>query len=280
MRLLVTGAAGMLGRDVTAAAGDAGHEARALARADLDITDAAAVRAAISDAAPDAVINCAAWTDVDAAEAAEEQATAVNGTGAGNLAAAAKEAGALLVHVSSDYVFDGRASEPYPEDAPTSPASAYGRSKLAGEHAIAEAGDRYAIVRSAWVFGPHGKNFVDTMRRLGAERDEIAVVDDQVGCPTYTGHLAAALIKVAEQGTTGVLHVAGGGRCTWFDLAVATFEETGLACRVRPQSTADTGRPAPRPAFSVLGSTRADAPVLPHWREGLRAHLTRMEVAA
>ena len=130
------------------------------------------------------------------------------------------------------------------------------------------------------VFGPHGRNFVDTMRRLGAERDEISVVDDQIGCPTYTGHLAAALVQIAERGTTGVLHVAGGGQCSWFDLAVATFEETGLACRVRPQSTADLGRPAPRPAYSVLGSTRADAPVLPHWREGLRAHLTRVEVAA
>ena len=268
----------MLGTDVVAAA--AAHDVVALTRAQLDVTDAEAVREVVRDAHPDAVINCAAWTDVDGAEAAEEQATAVNGGGAGNLAAAAKEAGALLVHVSSDYVFDGRASEPYPEDAPTGPESAYGRSKLAGEHAVAEAGERYAIVRSAWVFGPLGKNFVDTMRRLGAERDEISVVDDQVGSPTYTGHLAAALLQIAEQGTTGVLHVAGGGRCSWFDLAVATLEETGLACRVRPQSTADLGRPAPRPAFSVLGSTRADAPVLPHWREGLRAHLTRVEVAA
>jgi dTDP-4-dehydrorhamnose reductase len=280
MRLLVTGAAGMLGRDVTAAAADAGHAVAGLARADLDITDAAAVRSAVVAARPDAVVNCAAWTDVDGAEAAEEQATAVNGAGAGNVAAATREAGALLVHVSSDYVFDGHAEEPYREDAPTAPAGAYGRSKLAGERAVAAAGGRSAIVRSAWVFGPHGRNFVDTMRRLGAERDEVAVVDDQIGCPTYTGHLAAALVAVAEQGLTGVLHVAGGGRCSWFDLAVATFEETGLDCRVRRQSTADLGRPAPRPAFSVLTSTRDDVPVLPHWREGLRAHLNRVEVAA
>jgi dTDP-4-dehydrorhamnose reductase len=280
MRLLVTGAAGMLGRDVTAAVEDAGHETRALARADLDITDAAAVRAALLAHRPDAVINCAAWTDVDGAETAEAHAAAVNGAGAGILAAAAKESGALLVHVSSDYVFDGRAREPYTEDAPTGPQGAYGRSKLAGEHAVAAAGGRHAIVRSAWVFGPHGRNFVDTMRRLGAERDEVAVVDDQIGCPTYTGHLAGALVQVAEQGTTGILHVAGDGQCSWFDLAEATFAETGLACRVRRQSTADARRPAPRPAFSVLRSTRADAPVLPHWREGLRAHLTRVEVAA
>ena len=278
MRLLVTGAAGMLGRDVVAAANDAGHEVVALARADLDITDAAAVRAAVLDARPDAVINCAAWTDVDGAEADEPAATAVNGDGAGLLTAAAAEAGALLVHISSDYVFDGDAAEPYPEDAPTGPRSAYGRSKLAGEHAVAAAGGRSAIVRSSWLFGPHGRNFVDTMRRVGAERDEVAVVDDQIGRPTYTGHLAPALVTIAERGLTGVLHVAGGGHCSWFELAVATFAEAGINCRVTPQSTADLGRPAPRPAFSALASTRSDAPVLPDWREGLRAHLARVEV--
>jgi dTDP-4-dehydrorhamnose reductase len=272
MRLLVTGAAGMLGRDVVAAAED--HEVVALARADLDITDADAVKAAIEAARPDAIINCAAWTDVDGAEADEAAATAINGAAAGNLA----DHGIHLVHVSSDYVFDGAASEPYTEDAPTAPRSAYGRSKLAGEHALS--GANAAIVRSSWLFGPHGRNFVDTMRRLGAERDELAVVDDQIGCPTYTGHLAPALVAIAEDRTTGVLHVAGGGRCSWFDLAVATFEETGLTCDVRRQSTADAGRPAPRPAFSALQSTRSDAPVLPPWREGLRAHLARLEVTA
>jgi dTDP-4-dehydrorhamnose reductase len=272
MRLLVTGAAGMLGRDVVAAAGD--HEVIALARADLDITDPDAVRAAIQAARPDAVINCAAWTDVDGAEEHEAEATAVNGAGAGNVAAAAP----YVVHVSSDYVFDGEATEPYTEDAPTAPRSAYGRSKLAGELALE--GANAAIVRSSWLFGPHGRNFVDTMRRLGAERDELAVVDDQVGCPTYTGHLAPALVTIAERGLTGVMHVAGGGRCSWLDLAVATFDETGLRCTVRPQSTADLGRPAPRPAFSALASTRDDAPVLPPWREGLRAHLARLEVTA
>jgi dTDP-4-dehydrorhamnose reductase len=300
MRLLVTGAAGMLGRDVVAAAGEAGHEVVALARADLDITDAAAVRAAVRAARPDAVVNCAAWTDVDGAETAEEAATAVNGAGAGHVAAAAAEAGAHLVHVSSDYVFDGRAREPYAEDAPTAPQSAYGRSKLAGEREVATAGAAAehaveaagaiegcavvtpgaAIVRSSWLFGPHGRNFVDTMRRLGAERDELAVVDDQVGSPTYTGHLAPALVTIAEGRLTGVLHVAGGGHCSWLDLARAIFEETGLTPRVRPQSTAELGRPAPRPAFSVLASSRPDAPVLPPWRDGLRAHLARVEVTA
>jgi dTDP-4-dehydrorhamnose reductase len=280
MRLLVTGAAGMLGRDVVAAAGDAGHEALALARADLDITDAAAVLAAVRAARPDAVVNCAAWTDVDGAEADEDGATAVNGEGAGNVARAAREAGALAVHVSSDYVFDGTATEPYDEYAPTWPQSAYGRSKLAGEHAVHEAGGRSSTVRSAWLFGPHGRNFVDTMRRLGAEREEIAVVDDQVGCPTYTGHLAPAIVQIAERGLTGVMHIAGGGHCSWHELAVATFAQAGIACRVRPQRTADLGRPAPRPAFSALRSTRDEVPVLPHWRDGLRDHLIRLEVAA
>jgi dTDP-4-dehydrorhamnose reductase len=281
MRLLVTGAAGMLGRDVVAAAGDAGHEVVALARADLDISDAAAVTAAVTAAQPDAVINCAAWTDVDGAETAEAQATAVNGAGAGHLAAAATAAGALTVQVSTDYVFDGLATEPYPEDAPVAPQSAYGRSKLAGERAAAAAAPgRCAIVRSSWLFGPHGRNFVDTMRRLGAEREELAVVDDQVGCPTYTGHLAPALVEIAERGLTGVLHVAGGGHCSWFELAATTFAETGQACRVRPQRTADLDRPAPRPAFSALAGTRVDAPVLPPWRDGLRAHLARVEVVA
>jgi dTDP-4-dehydrorhamnose reductase len=280
MRLLVTGAAGMLGRDVLTAAGDAGHQIAALARADLDITDAAAVRAAIRTARPEAVINCAAWTDVDGAEADEDAATAVNGAGAGNVAAAAAEAGAHMVHVSTDYVFDGNGSEPYEEDDPPSPRSAYGRSKLAGELAVSQPGGSAAIVRSSWLFGPHGRNFIDTMCRLGAERDEVAVVDDQVGCPTYTGHLAPALVAIAENRLTDVLHVAGGGHCSWLELAVATFAEAGLNPRVRPQTTAALGRPAPRPAFSALASTRGDAPALPPWREGLRAHLARVEVTA
>jgi dTDP-4-dehydrorhamnose reductase len=281
MRLLVIGAAGMLGHDLLAAAERAGHEPVGWDLPEIDITDAAATRAAITELAPAAVINCAAWTDVDGAEAEEELAARVNAEGAGNVAAAAAAAGALAIQISTDYSFDGTATEPYVESSPTSALGAYGRTKLAGELAVAEAATPdFAIVRTAWLFGPHGKNFVDTMRRLGAERDELAVVDDQVGCPTYTGHLAAALLEIAERGATGHMHVAGGGSCSWFDLAVATFEETGLDCRVRRQSTADLGRPAPRPAFSVLTSTRDDVPVLPHWREGLRAHLIRVEVAA
>jgi dTDP-4-dehydrorhamnose reductase len=278
MRLLVTGAAGMLGQDVVAAASSAGHDVVALARRDLDITDADAVRRAIHDAQPAAILNCAAWTDVDGAEAHEEEATAVNGTAVGHLADAAAQTGAHLVHVSTDYVFAGEASEAYVESDPVDPRSAYGRSKLAGELAVRERAPRHAIVRAAWVFGPGGKNFVDTMRRLAAERDDVTVVDDQVGCPTYTGHLAVAVIEIAERGLTGTLHCAGSGRCSWFDLAEATFAATGAEVTLHRGSSADLDRPAPRPAFSVLVTERDDAPRLPDWRDGLAAHLEASQV--
>lgn len=275
MRVMITGAAGMLGHDVVAAVGAAGHDVIALAREDLDVTDAAAVRGRVERERPEAVINCAAWTDVDGAEADEEAATLINGAGAGHVAAAAAAAGAFVIHVSTDYVFDGTGRRPYREDDATGPQSAYGRSKLAGERAVAEAAPgAHAIARTSWLFGPHGGNFVDTMRRLGADRDAVTVVDDQVGCPTYTGHLASALVELARTRPTGVLHLAGSGSCTWFDLARATFARTGIRCEVIPGRTADLGRPAPRPAFSVLGVTRSETPLLPPWEHGLSAHLS------
>ena len=273
MRLLVTGAAGMLGLDVVAAAGRAGHDVIALSRRDLDITDARAVARAVLDAKPSAVVNCAAWTDVDGAEGDEPGATAVNGAAAGAVARAAAQGGAFIVQVSTDYVFDGSGNDPYGESAPVNPLSAYGRSKLAGERAVAQAAPRHAIVRASWLFGPGGKNFVDTMLRLAGERDEVTVVDDQVGCPTYTGHLATALVEIAERELTGILHVAGGGQCSWHDLAAAAFDATGAQVTLKRGSTADLGRPAPRPAYSVLVSEREDAPRLPDWRDGLAAHL-------
>ena len=262
----------MLGHDVVAAAESAGHDVVALARRDLDIADAGAVRAAVEAARPDAVINCAAWTDVDGAEADEAGATRVNGAGAGNVAAAAP----FIVHVSSDYVFDGTATEPYTETDRTGPAGAYGRSKLAGELAVA-ANANHAVVRSAWLFGNHGRNFVATILRLAEDRDKVNVVADQIGCPTFTGHLALALVEIAERRLSGILHVAGGGSCSWHELAEATFDEAGADCRALPVSTAEFPRPAPRPAWSVLGSTRPEVPTLPPWREGLSAYL-RSEV--
>ncbi len=274
MRVLVTGAAGMLGQDVVAAAARAGHDVSPLSRRELDICDAAAVSAAVAASRPDAVVNCAAWTDVDGAEGDEAGATAVNGAGAGNVAAAAAAADAFVVQVSTDYVFDGSAREPYRESAATAPLGAYGRSKLAGELAVARAApDGHAIVRSSWLFGEHGGNFVATMLRLAKEREPLTVVDDQIGCPTFTGHLATALIAIAERRPTGIQHVAGGGSCSWYDLAAAAFAAAGAEVELLRGRTADLGRRAPRPAYSVLRSERPDTPVLPSWRDGLHAYL-------
>jgi dTDP-4-dehydrorhamnose reductase len=276
MRLLVTGAGGMLGRELCELAAAEGHAVTGLARAELDVTDAAAVAAAVAAATPEVVVNCAGWTDVDGAEAAEAAATAINGDGAGHVAAAARDAGALCVHISSDYVFDGAAPAGYVEDDATGPIGAYGRSKLAGERAVLAAGGDALVVRASWLFGRHGHNFVATMLRVGAQRDEVTVVDDQIGCPTWTGHLAPGLLEAAERRLTGVLHLAGGGSCSWFQFAEATFAAAGVDCAVRPQSTAELGRPAPRPANSILRSSRADAPVLPDWHEGLAGYLAHV----
>ena len=273
MRLLVTGAAGMLGRDVVRVARTDGHDVVALARAELDVTDAGAVAAAIAGAKPETIVNCAAWTDVDGAQTSPEDAAAVNAAGAGNVARAAAAAGARLVHVSTDYVFDGTAHEPYVESDTPGPRSVYGRTKLAGEQAVAAAGGSYAIARSSWLFGAGGRNFVATMLALGAERDELSVVTDQVGCPTATAHLAPALLKLAQSSAEGLFHVAGAGRCSWHELAAETFRQAGVACRVLPCTTADMPRAAPRPAFSVLASERPETPLLPRWQEGLADYL-------
>jgi dTDP-4-dehydrorhamnose reductase len=264
----------MLGRDVSTAAERAGHAPVGLARADLDVTDAAAVRRVLETERPDAVVNCAAYTDVDGAEADEDAATAVNGLGAGNVAAAAASVGATMVQPSTDYVFDGSKRTPYLESDPTGPRSAYGRSKLAGEHAVAAAGGAVHVVRTSWLFGTGGRNFVDTMLGLARDRDELKVVDDQVGCPTYAGHLAEALVRLAEGGgAPGVHHAAGAGACSWFEFAREIFTQAGLEVRVVPCTTEEFPRPAPRPAYSVLGSERADPIRLPDWREGLASYL-------
>jgi dTDP-4-dehydrorhamnose reductase len=214
------------------------------------------------------VLHAAAWTDVDGAEDDPQDASAANVGGTRHVA----ELGAPLVYFSSDYVFDGLKAAPYVESDGPNPQSAYGRSKLLGE---AAAGKDAWIVRSSWLFGPTGHNFVRTMLQLGKERDEVTVVDDQRGSPTYVGHLAEAVRDVVRL-PQGIWHVAADGDCTWAELAAAIFEEAGVSCRVRPISTAELGRPAPRPAYSVLRSERPEAPHLPHWREGLRACLERI----
>ncbi|MGI8593326.1 MAG: dTDP-4-dehydrorhamnose reductase [Solirubrobacteraceae bacterium] len=273
MRVLVTGAGGMLGQDVVGTARERGHEVTALTRSDLDVTDGAAVARTIRDVGPEVVVNCAAWTDVDGAEADEEEATKVNGEGAGNVARATAEAGAVLVHLSSDYVFDGNGRAPYVESDPVKPLSAYGRSKLAGERQVADAGSRHAIVRSSWLFGLGGGNFVETMLRLGAEQDELRVVNDQIGCPTFTAHLAEGLLDLAGGQALGIHHAAGAGACSWHAFAIEIFRQAGIEVRVDPTTTAQLERPAPRPPYSVLATARDDGVALPEWREGLADYL-------
>jgi dTDP-4-dehydrorhamnose reductase len=275
MRLLVTGGAGMLGQAVAAAATRLGHNVIALPRADLDITDADHVRRVVAAAEPRAVVNCAAWTDVDGAETAEAAATEVNGAGAGNVARAAAENGARVVHVSTDYVFDGSKTTPWVESDPVAPLGAYGRSKLAGEEEVSLADGEHAIVRSAWLFGAGGRNFVDTMLALADERDEVSVVTDQVGCPTWTGHLAEALVELAERrGDVGIFHAAAAGACSWYELAIEVFARAAVRCRVLPTTAERFARPAPRPAYSVLETEREATPILPPWQDGVAAYLT------
>jgi dTDP-4-dehydrorhamnose reductase len=259
--VLVTGADGQLG----AALGEEFAETRVvrLTRSDWDVTLPAP---ALPDV--DIVLHAAAWTDVDGAEEHPQEAAAVNVGGTQHAA----ELGAPLVLFSTDYVFDGRKGEPYVESDAPNPLSVYGRTKLQAE---AVAGASAWIVRTSWLFGWTSRNFVRTMLRLGAQRDEVAVVDDQRGCPTYVGHLAAAARGLLDR-PRGLWHLAADGDCTWAEFAEAIFEEVGLDCRVRRIGTAELRRPAPRPAYSVLRSERPDAPRLPHWREGLRACLERL----
>jgi dTDP-4-dehydrorhamnose reductase len=252
----------MLGQDIMRAAGD---RVVGLGHGELDVTDADAVGDALAGAT---VINCAAFTDVDGAEADSESAHAVNADGARNVAAAAER----VIYVSTDYVFDGTKRDPYVESDPTGPLQEYGHSKLAGEHATADANDNHLVVRSSWLFGAGGRNFVETMLALGSRRDELLVVDDQVGSPTFTGHLAEALVALAEGSERGILHVAGAGSCSWFEFARAIFERAGTEADVRPCTTDEFPRPARRPANSVLASERG-APGLPAWQDGLDAYL-------
>jgi dTDP-4-dehydrorhamnose reductase len=266
-RVLITGASGQLGRALQRAfAADA---VVASSRADWDVTQPASYKLLRGEF--DLALNTAAWTDVDGAEADPQGAAAVNVAGTANVAAL----GVPLVTFSTDYVFDGRKDSPYLESDGANPLSAYGRTKLHGE---AAAGANAWVVRTSWLFGPTGHNFVRTMLRLGAEREEVEVVDDQRGCPTFVGHLADAVHELVGGGHQyGVWHLTADGECSWADFAEAIFEEAGLDCRVRRIPTAELARPAPRPAYSVLRSERPGAPRLPHWREGLRACLAETD---
>jgi dTDP-4-dehydrorhamnose reductase len=279
MRIVVTGASGMLGREVIAAAPANGHETVGLTHADLDIGDAPAVDAALAELRPDTVINCAAFTDVDGAEQDEPAAMLINDEGAGLLAAAADRAGATIVHPSSDYVFDGSAGRPYVESDMPAALSAYGRSKQAGETSVAVSNPRHFIVRASWLFGLGGKNFVETMLRIGAEQPEVLVVTDQVGSPTYTRHLGEALVMLAETEDFGIHHIAGAGQCSWYEFAQEIFDQAGVECKVMAATTEMLARPAPRPPFSALGTERAVPITLPHWRKGLAEYLAERQLA-
>jgi dTDP-4-dehydrorhamnose reductase len=281
-RWLVTGANGMLGRDLTALLTTLGEEFTPLARGDLDITSADAVTAAVASVKPDVVVNCAAWTAVDAAEEHEAEALAVNGQGAANLAAACAQSGALLVHPSTDYVFDGQASVPYSESAAPVPDGAYGRTKRAGEEAVLAAwADNSYIVRTAWLYGAHGKNFVKTMLRLARGGAAPGVVADQYGQPTWTADVASRIYALATAGApAGIYHATSSGQTTWFGLAEEIFElyqgKEGDPERVRltprPITTAEYPTPAKRPAYSVLGHDawhRAGLAPISDWRDAL-----------
>jgi len=280
---LVAGANGMLGRDMTALLIERGAGVTALGHGDLDITDAAAVMAALDKQRPSVVVNCAAWTAVDDAEAREDEALQLNGDGPANLAAACASVGATLVQPSTDYVFDGDASSPYAEDAPTGPRSAYGRTKLAGERAVLETlPDSAYVVRTAWLYGEHGNSFVRTMIRLARKGNPVDVVTDQAGQPTWTADLATQILALVSTGApAGVYHGTSSGETTWFGLAQEVFDLQGAGRDlVRPTTSDAFKRPAPRPAYSVLGHDAwktAGIPAMAHWRDGLHRAFPAIE---
>lgn len=272
-RYLVTGAAGMLGQDLQRAL--AGRDVTALTRAELDITDADAVGEAVPG--HDVVFNTAAYTDVDAAETHEQKAREVNGAGVGNLADAARQSGAKLVTMSTDYVFDGHGTTPYQEDAPRDPINAYGRSKAMGElSALERHPDGAYVVRTAWLYGAHGPNFASTMLRLAAGNPTVSVVDDQLGQPTWSADLATQLVALVDSGApAGIYHATNSGQTSWFGFAQAVFESAGLdPARVLKTDSATFVRPAARPSYSVLGHDgwkRAGLAPMRGWREALTA---------
>lgn len=275
MKLLVTGSRGQLGRALAQSGPARGHAVAGYDLPELDITDAAAVRRVVEAERPDAIVNCAAFTAVDAAEADEARATAVNGDGVANLAVMANAVGAVLVHLSTDYVFDGRPGRAWREDDPTGPLSAYGRSKLAGER-VASLAAQHLIVRTAWLFG-EGWNFVEAIRKqLDAGRRELAVVSDQVGSPTWAVDLAEALVELLERGARGVVHVVNDGAASWHAFACEIVRLLGAGAAVRAVRSDELGRPAPRPANSVLDTSRLRELLghgLPPWQDALRRHL-------
>ncbi len=276
MRIEVIGSRGQLGRELMRTLAGSPHRASGHDVESVDIRDPDSVAALLDREQPDAVINCAAWTRVDAAETEEVAASGINADGPRVLAEACRDRGLLLCHLSTDYVFDGTATQPIDETATPNPQSAYGRGKLAGEEAVRAVLPSHQIVRTAWLYGQAGPTFVLTMRRLAGERGGLRVVADQWGSPTWTGHLAPALVRLVERGESGIYHLTNAGSTTWHGFAEAIVEEAGLKVPVTAISTAEFPTPAPRPEYSVLAN-RAWAELgeasLPPWRDGLRAYL-------
>ncbi len=271
--ILVIGAEGMLGRDLMALLGERGQ---GVDIAEIDITSLESVLQVISARKPDVVINCAAYTDVDGCESNTEKAMSVNGEGVGYLAMACRDNNILLVQISTDYVFDGSKGVPYVEDDAPHPLSVYGESKLAGEM-NAGFSPEHLIIRTQWLYGIHGKNFVETMLRLGAEKDELTVVDDQVGSPTWTVDLARAIIALVDNGCWGIYHAANSEYCSWNGFARAIFAEAGLEVTVKTMTTTELNRPAPRPLYSTLDCSRLekDTGFQPQsWRSALKEYLS------
>jgi len=275
MKVVVTGAKGQLGTDLVDLLSDKGHKVYGYGREKLDITNFDQVHQVISNVTPDVVIHAAAYTKVDLAESEQDQAFLVNAYGTRNVAVASEAVGAKLVYVSTDYVFDGAANTPYNEFSPTNPMSVYGKSKLAGEQFVRDLHSKFFIVRTSWVFGKHGNNFVKTMLKLAQERDELKVVDDQVGSPTYTVDLARCILDLIQTEKYGIYHVSNSGHCSWYEFAKAIFEEAGVEVKVNPCITKDFPRPAPRPAYSVLEhmSLRLNGfKEMPNWRDSLKRY--------
>jgi dTDP-4-dehydrorhamnose reductase len=281
--IVITGCRGLLGRALVDAFGEAGIDVLGIDIDDVDIADAAAVDAYFERVKPALVINCAAYARVDACESNREECFRVNAAGAGNVARAAVATAARLIHMSTDYVFDGRVGRPYLEDDAPHPASAYGASKLAGEKEVLAAGGRYLIVRTAWLFGAGGPNFIATILGRARAGEPLRVVDDQYGSPTYAGHLAAALVRLAAADAGGVLHVAGGGVASWYDVAAAALELARIPVPLAAIKTSEYPTAAPRPPNSALACGKYKELVgtpMPPWREGVAAYLRDLGVIA
>ena len=274
-RIVYTGAAGMLGREIGRVAAERGIAAVGWSRETCDLTDADLVARSFVAGEPEVVIHAAAWTDVDGCESDPARAFLENGRATANVAAACRATGARLITVSTDYVFSGDAPTPYRETDRPGPLSVYGWSKLMAEEATLALGERGAVARTAWVYAEHGRNFLLTMLRLAAERERLGVVDDQHGTPTYAGDLATALLELAAGEPSGIYHVTNDGATTWNGFARAIFEETGNSTAVDAVTSDAFPRPARRPANSVLARTRSDGPRLAPWREALVRCLAR-----